>query len=142
VSERLAGQLMVTHFSRAVLAKPAKRGPKPKARIARRTPLPRATKPIRTRRPLGTVRREAKAAGDLTPEQWAAICEFYVENGAVRCAYCPSVAWVQDHVNPITRGGRHTAANVVPACEPCNTRKGTSTRWQPRRRHPLMDRAA
>lgn len=59
---------------------------------------------------------------DLTGEQWAAI----VEHHGGRCAYCgtrPEVITV-DHVIPISKGGAHTAANVVPACRSCNSRKG------------------
>jgi 5-methylcytosine-specific restriction endonuclease McrA len=43
-----------------------------------------------------------------------------------RCAYCavrPFEHW--DHVIPIIRGGRHTIGNLLPACKPCNLRKGT-----------------
>jgi 5-methylcytosine-specific restriction endonuclease McrA len=118
-----------------MLEKPAKRGPKPRKRIQSRTPIQRSSAPIRTRRPLGTVRREAKAAGDLTPEQWEAIVRFYVG----RCGYCETArATQQDHMDPITGGGKHTASNVVPACERCNYRKGTARGWAPKRRHPFM----
>ena len=40
------------------------------------------------------------------------------------CAYCgDSAATEQDHVFPLSRGGRHTIGNVLPACKPCNSSK-------------------
>lgn len=59
---------------------------------------------------------------DLTAEQWATICREW----QYRCAYCgrqPRIL-TKDHVRPISRGGYHTASNIVPACERCNSRKG------------------
>jgi hypothetical protein len=39
------------------------------------------------------------------------------------CAYCPN-PWKQfDHVVPVSRGGRHSIGNLVPACVRCNTSK-------------------
>lgn len=115
--------------------KPEKRGPKPKTRIARTKPLPRGTKRIRTRRPVGTRRKEAKAAGYVDPLTWLAVVEFY----RGRCAYCEERAWkTQDHVFPIAKGGPHVIENLVPACDPCQYAKGQSTRWQPKRVHPYL----
>jgi 5-methylcytosine-specific restriction endonuclease McrA len=109
-------------MSGAPLVKPARRGPKPRKRI-------------RTRRPAGTVRREAKAAGYVDPDTWEAILAWY----GYACAYCDEWRWLQqDHVIPISKGGKHSAANVVPACVECNMRKGTQT-WEPKRRHPWME---
>lgn len=42
-----------------------------------------------------------------------------------RCAYCGSRAKLtQDHVVPLTRGGRHAIGNILPACGSCNSSKG------------------
>jgi 5-methylcytosine-specific restriction endonuclease McrA len=41
-----------------------------------------------------------------------------------RCAYCPRPAETLDHVVPLALGGPHSAANLVPACNCCNTDKG------------------
>ena len=91
--------------------------------------MPRALKPISWRR------AEAKANGDLTPEQWETIIAFY----AGRCAYGTGEPWEeQDHCVPISKGGRHTASNLVPACHAHNQRKGRQT-WWPKRRHPFME---
>ena len=42
-----------------------------------------------------------------------------------RCAYCDEVAEpvTMDHVVPLSRGGRHSIGNVLPACKQCNQRK-------------------
>jgi hypothetical protein len=97
---------------------------------------------IKTRRPVGTKRAEAKAAGYVDPLTWLAICDFYRDElGVVRCAYgCGSPAREQDHVVPITKGGAHVPANVVPICPLDNQIKGTQT-WEPVKRHPWMEAA-
>lgn len=48
-----------------------------------------------------------------------------------RCAYCGAPADTIDHVIPVSRGGRHEAGNVVPACPACNFAKHdkTPTEW-------------
>lgn len=69
-------------------------------------------------------RRRARRLGsnpDLTDEQWAGI----VAEFGGRCAYCEAEGVEQDHVIPLSRGGRHTESNVVPACRKCNASKGT-----------------
>lgn len=71
-------------------------------------------------------RRKAALRGaevrDLTSEQWQAIKEQY----GFRCAYCGKrpERLTQDHIIPLSKGGHHTATNVVPACQSCNSRKG------------------
>ena len=59
----------------------------------------------------------------LTTTQWKAIVVAYKG----RCAYCGAKPkkLTQDHVTPLSRGGHHTAENVVPSCWPCNSRKHT-----------------
>lgn len=42
------------------------------------------------------------------------------------CAYCPESAQTVDHVVPVSRGGRTTVDNVVPACRSCNSSKKAS----------------
>jgi hypothetical protein len=59
---------------------------------------------------------------DLTFEQWQ---EIRAKHGN-RCAYCEAPdPKTLDHVVPLSKGGLHTASNVVPACKSCNSRKGT-----------------
>ena len=41
-----------------------------------------------------------------------------------RCAYCSSPCLLtMDHVVPLSRGGKHTIGNVLPACKVCNCKK-------------------
>ena len=72
-------------------------------------------------------------AHDLTDTQWAALQEAW---GG--CAYCNAagVPLQRDCVLPISRGGRYTLANVVPACRACNTSKCNDevTGWLRRKR--------
>ena len=44
-----------------------------------------------------------------------------------RCAYCDSSSQSleMDHVIPLSRGGRHAIANILPACTSCNRRKSS-----------------
>lgn len=45
-----------------------------------------------------------------------------------RCAYCgvSGVPLEREHRVPIARGGSQSPDNIVPACRPCNSRKGAS----------------
>lgn len=65
-------------------------------------------------------RRMAKVDHDLTDDQWFALMEIW---GG--CAYCGAVdaALQKDCILPISRGGRYTLTNVVPACRSCNASK-------------------
>lgn len=58
---------------------------------------------------------------DLTDAQWAALVDAW--DG---CAYCGSherAGLQKDCMLPISRGGRYTVSNVVPACRSCNASK-------------------
>lgn len=50
-----------------------------------------------------------------------------------RCAYCgevfPDEQLTVDHVEPRMRGGDQSEGNLVTACGPCNTRKGSMPAW-------------
>lgn len=78
-------------------------------------------------------RRLARVEHDLTDAQWAAL-------GAAwgGCAYCGAtgVALQRDCVLPVSRGGRYTLENVVPACASCNASKCNAevSGWLRRRR--------
>jgi hypothetical protein len=57
---------------------------------------------------------------DLTAEQWTALMDAWAG-----CAYCGAEepALQKDCMLPISRGGRYTLGNVVPACRSCNASK-------------------
>ena len=78
-------------------------------------------------------RRMARVTHDLTDTQWAALREAW---GG--CAYCGAKEGPlqRDCVLPISRGGRYTLTNVVPACPSCNTSKCNDevTAWLRRKR--------
>lgn len=73
-------------------------------------------------------KRRAWKAGvvcDYTLEQWESILALC----GWRCVYCgvsikdsPS----QDHFVPVSKGGPHTASNILPACRSCNSSKNNS----------------
>ena len=70
---------------------------------------------------------------DLTDGQWAAL-----QAAWAGCAYCGAhdVPLQRDCVLAISRGGRYTLENVVPACRSCNTSKCNDevTGWLRRKR--------
>ncbi|MDZ5621822.1 HNH endonuclease [Nocardioides bizhenqiangii] len=78
-------------------------------------------------------RRMAKVEHDLTDAQWVRLRAAW---GG--CAYCgaddPQLQ--KDCVLPISRGGRYTLANVVPACRSCNASKCNAevTTWMRRKK--------
>ena len=78
-------------------------------------------------------RRMDAADNDLTAAQWAAI-----QAAWGGCAYCGAAdgALQKDCVLPLSRGGRYTVTNVVPACRSCNASKCNEevTHWL-RRKH-------
>jgi 5-methylcytosine-specific restriction endonuclease McrA len=78
-------------------------------------------------------RRMDLVVNDLTTEQWATLKAAW--NG---CAYCGATdgPMQRDCVLAISRGGRYTVDNVVPACASCNTSKCNEevTTWLRRKR--------
>jgi 5-methylcytosine-specific restriction endonuclease McrA len=79
-------------------------------------------------------RRKALKKGatisDFTHAQWIAMQAHYDH----RCVYCGKRAkgqLTQDHITPLSKGGNHTASNIVPACTPCNSRKQAGSVLQP-----------
>lgn len=59
-----------------------------------------------------------------------------------RCAYCGErPATSIDHVIPLSRGGRHSIGNILPACGSCNSQKGTLTLSEWRRRLRRLEAA-
>ena len=75
----------------------------------------------------------AKVEHDLTELQWAAL-----QDAWAGCAYCAAsgTALQKDCMLPISRGGRYTLTNVVPACPSCNASKCNTevTTWMRRKK--------
>lgn len=75
------------------------------------------------RRELEHRRRARKARNGVfvvLPRDWRRTLERYGH----ACAYCGSRGpLTQDHVVPLSRGGRHSIGNLVPACGRCNSSK-------------------
>ena len=78
-------------------------------------------------------RRMARVEHDLSGAEWSALLEVW---GG--CAYCgaPATGLQKDCLLPISRGGRYTLDNVVPACRSCNASKCSTevTTWLRRKR--------
>lgn len=78
-------------------------------------------------------RRVASVVNDLTAAQWSAI-----QAAWQGCAYCGALdgPMQRDCVMAISRGGRYTVDNVVPACASCNASKCNDevTGWLRRKR--------
>ncbi len=75
----------------------------------------------------------ARLEHDLTDEQWSALTAAW---GG--CAYCGAadVTLQRDCVLAISRGGRYTITNIVPACRSCNASKCNDevTSWMRRKK--------
>lgn len=83
-------------------------------------------------------RRLGRVVNDLTDQEWSVLVAAW---GC--CAYCGETGrpLQRDCVLAISRGGRYTLENVVPACGSCNASKcnGEVTSWL--RRKGLDERA-
>ncbi len=70
---------------------------------------------------------------DLTDDQWSAL-----QDAWGGCAYCGVTdrPLQRDCVLALSRGGRYTLLNIVPACGPCNASKCNAevTAWLRRKR--------
>ncbi|MSS84824.1 HNH endonuclease [Actinomycetaceae bacterium WB03_NA08] len=79
-------------------------------------------------------RRVKAANNDLSAQQWRWLLAAW--NHA--CAYCGGqyAELQKDCVHAISRGGRYTVENVVPACRSCNASKCNAevTSWMRRKR--------
>lgn len=61
----------------------------------------------------------------LTHAGWKMLLDIFRN----RCAYCgkENPQLEQDHVQPLSRDGKHEIGNVVPACRSCNAKKAHHT---------------
>ena len=68
--------------------------------------------------------RKLGAGGSYTYVEWLSLVVRY----SGRCAYCARIAVLHaDHRIPLARGGSNVIKNILPACAPCNLRKGRMT---------------
>lgn len=67
--------------------------------------------------------RKANTPATLTVKQWSQAVAYFNS----KCAYCQSRPFqVLEHFLPISLGGGTTEDNCVPACQVCNSRKGSA----------------
>lgn len=74
--------------------------------------------------------RERRLPSTLTVSQWEAIKDIFNN----RCCYCGSEkSLTQEHFVGVSQGGEHTHNNILPACQSCNSSKGTKDffEWYP-----------
>lgn len=77
------------------------------------------------------------AQGSHTFKEWQELLVAY----AHRCAYCGhSGVMTKDHRIPLIRGGGNSIENILPACPPCNQRKGGLTEDEFRARWSIVAR--
>lgn len=64
-----------------------------------------------------------RAAGAISIEWWQALFDF-IETGV--CLYCGNHGrkMTMDHWMPVSLGGKTEVGNLIPCCQPCNSRKG------------------
>ncbi|MEJ2855080.1 MULTISPECIES: HNH endonuclease [unclassified Saccharothrix] len=78
-------------------------------------------------------RRMERAENDLSPTEWTAL-----KTAWGGCAYCGATGTPlqKDCVQALSRGGRYTLDNIVPACGSCNASKCNAevTGWLRRKR--------
>lgn len=74
-------------------------------------------------------RKTHSPTNNLTSNQWKTIKAHY----GYRCIYCGKKPRIltQDHLTPLSHGGEHTYTNIVPACQSCNSKKGTKNVFKP-----------
>jgi 5-methylcytosine-specific restriction endonuclease McrA len=68
------------------------------------------------------IKREKEKARELRKSRW---WQNRIAQGL--CHYCglkfPATELTMDHLVPVSRGGRSSRGNVVPACKECNNKK-------------------
>lgn len=66
-------------------------------------------------------RKKSNGVFRVTARDWCRLLDRYRNC----CAYCgvTSVPLTQDHVIPLSRGGRHSIGNLLPVCKSCNSSK-------------------
>jgi 5-methylcytosine-specific restriction endonuclease McrA len=124
---RAAWKVKYAKGARRSAYKRSTREPNDVAAASKRQRYARDPEPFQQR---DRLRYEWLKSGDVTADELRSIWE----RGGGNCHYC-GVAVVRprfykgaprgfDHVISRTRGGQHTASNIVVCCQPCNAKKG------------------
>lgn len=75
--------------------------------------------------------RRSSAPGSHTTKQWLSRVAYY----GWKCRWCGKTlttkTLTKDHVLAISRGGTNFSSNLVPACQSCNSGKGTKRHYTP-----------
>ncbi|OKY74199.1 MAG: HNH endonuclease [Desulfobulbaceae bacterium DB1] len=70
----------------------------------------------------GLIKKEKAKARDLRKSRW---WQNRIAEGI--CYYCkrkfPPAELTMDHLQPLSRGGKSSKGNLVPACKECNNKK-------------------
>ena len=87
--------------------------------LTKNLPIRKLQKRLATKK--NRLKRRALLKGNgLTTTDWLAI----VKAHKGRCHYCRKLTpLTMDHVIPLSKGGRHSPENIVPACQSCNSKK-------------------
>lgn len=77
--------------------------------------------------------KQAQAEYPLTSKEWQIVLDKYGR----KCVYCGSKKKIEmDHVVPLSKGGKHSMQNVLPACRSCNAEK--NNKLPPKPIQPLL----
>lgn len=77
--------------------------------------------------------------GQIPAEQ----IERRIEELGNECIYCGGPYEAIDHIEPLSRGGKHVLVNLAPSCTHCNSSKGNKiliSEWMPQRPIEAVDR--
>jgi len=72
--------------------------------------------------------RQAQVEHPLTSQEWQVVLKKY----DYKCVYCGSKKRIEmDHIVPLSKGGKHSIQNVLPACRSCNAEKNNKLPLKP-----------
>lgn len=75
------------------------------------------------------------AGGRPTSREWKELRDLTFAEHGRRCTYCGTLdgPFVVDHIVAVSKGGSNHWRNLVPACGPCNSMKGSKSwaEWYP-----------
>ncbi|WP_405927905.1 HNH endonuclease [Streptomyces griseus] len=66
------------------------------------------------------LRRARKAAATIVPFTHDELMASWEDDGLYACVFCDGPFEEIEHILPLSRGGEHSIANLVPSCVDCN----------------------